>query len=803
MRTTKYQRLFEAVSENGELLNKFVEQFGDVADEDMEAPEVEVALNDFADENKINLLEYDISKLNLKVGTILELNDLEDMLELTRGDFRKELSLFVNDGGVLAVKIIKNSSSTVNGIVVKVDIISGESDLAREEVIVKAIKNTLENGDLSFLLEEEETNLNLEPLPFEKMVENLSSDDLKQLITETCSQEGRQKMTESEENGSEFELSDEDKQSMFEAMKPMFEFDSQEGYERVPNVSQDDLKGMMEGASCKPRMLESITDGCLIYDETGNKCGIYNATTESLDCQEGSKLLEEAKSASQQRLFGQAYAIRTGEQSRDGATEEVLKIVDGDMSTEEIKKFASTDTEDLPERITEGQVVRVAKPSAKDFNAYLKTNGIDFSEVDLPSGAFNEFYINEKSKEETKKLVSDAFAKNIKAVLVENANGEQDNGEQVAPKQYADVIVENADGEILLLQRNENDTLEPNKFGFAGGKIEEGETPEEAGMRELLEETGLNVDSVEAVKTIENPDGSTSHYFKTSVDDDQFVTISDEHQGVKWVKPEELTEMEDIIFDNNDRYSELCGGSKLNENADDNKIDVGQDIIDLEGKTWNVQSMDDNGFMLVSGDETKTLPFAEVDTFLGKYMKYVKRLIESVDVSKFRLKEGDEAELARQKADKEAELAKKDEEAEERFAEERKKIKERKTAIKDLKIDIGEAQRSLYDLPDAKKGRVEDKIKLMREELKLREDKLALDEDLLSLREELAQEDDDETKAKINAEIEIIRGKLDIIKAKKQKWLDRKEKIKEKYETAKEQGGKVGDAFLGEDKVYD
>lgn len=46
-----------------------------------------------------------------------------------------------------------------------------------------------------------------------------------------------------------------------------------------------------------------------------------------------------AKSRSQQRLFGMAYAVRKGELPRSKVSKEVLDIVDSDMPTSKIKAF--------------------------------------------------------------------------------------------------------------------------------------------------------------------------------------------------------------------------------------------------------------------------------------------------------------------------------------------------------------------------------------------------------------------------------------------------------------------------------
>ncbi|MBT4857307.1 NUDIX domain-containing protein [Candidatus Uhrbacteria bacterium] len=49
------------------------------------------------------------------------------------------------------------------------------------------------------------------------------------------------------------------------------------------------------------------------------------------------------------------------------------------------------------------------------------------------------------------------------------------------------------DGKILLIQRKDTEGIWDKKWEFPGGKIEEGESKEAAMIRELREETGLEV----------------------------------------------------------------------------------------------------------------------------------------------------------------------------------------------------------------------------------------------------------------------------------------------------------------------
>jgi 8-oxo-dGTP diphosphatase len=78
---------------------------------------------------------------------------------------------------------------------------------------------------------------------------------------------------------------------------------------------------------------------------------------------------------------------------------------------------------------------------------------------------------------------------------------------------YADVLYFNQKGEVLLLKRKETDTFEPNKWGFPGGKVMQGETISDGAIREFEEETGLGLSTVELLKEEVNEDESLSVYF--------------------------------------------------------------------------------------------------------------------------------------------------------------------------------------------------------------------------------------------------------------------------------------------------
>ncbi|BAT71851.1 7,8-dihydro-8-oxoguanine triphosphatase [Thermosulfidibacter takaii ABI70S6] len=65
----------------------------------------------------------------------------------------------------------------------------------------------------------------------------------------------------------------------------------------------------------------------------------------------------------------------------------------------------------------------------------------------------------------------------------------------------AGVIMQN--GKIILAQRKKGDPLE-GFWEFPGGKIEKGETPSQALVREIKEELGIEVSPIEEILTIKH-----------------------------------------------------------------------------------------------------------------------------------------------------------------------------------------------------------------------------------------------------------------------------------------------------------
>jgi 8-oxo-dGTP diphosphatase len=103
-------------------------------------------------------------------------------------------------------------------------------------------------------------------------------------------------------------------------------------------------------------------------------------------------------------------------------------------------------------------------------------------------------------------------------------------------------VIERSDRRLLIGQRRRNDTS-PLKWEFPGGKLEAGETPEEALARELKEELGTTLQ-----KSV--PIGRITHKYATTPEELEIlfyaVQISEAEvvphsfENIAWVLPKEL-----------------------------------------------------------------------------------------------------------------------------------------------------------------------------------------------------------------------------------------------------------------------
>ncbi len=105
------------------------------------------------------------------------------------------------------------------------------------------------------------------------------------------------------------------------------------------------------------------------------------------------------------------------------------------------------------------------------------------------------------------------------------------------------VIIKDCEGRLLLLKRSMDSKNNPGKWDFPGGKIDPGETFDQALQREVLEETGLSVDIERHIGSTqsESPTHKIIYLMLEGSTESGLVELSEEHDNFLWTSPSELS----------------------------------------------------------------------------------------------------------------------------------------------------------------------------------------------------------------------------------------------------------------------
>jgi MutT/NUDIX family protein len=114
------------------------------------------------------------------------------------------------------------------------------------------------------------------------------------------------------------------------------------------------------------------------------------------------------------------------------------------------------------------------------------------------------------------------------------------------------VVIINENDEILLQKRSRFKRANPSKWGICGGKVDLGETPLEAGIRENLEKIGILLNKEELKFLSMDTNGKlhfTVYYVRKNVDLKECKLQEEELKGVKYFKIEELEDLDNEGFE--------------------------------------------------------------------------------------------------------------------------------------------------------------------------------------------------------------------------------------------------------------
>ena len=113
------------------------------------------------------------------------------------------------------------------------------------------------------------------------------------------------------------------------------------------------------------------------------------------------------------------------------------------------------------------------------------------------------------------------------------------------------IFIINEKKEILLEKRSANKRFNPNKWGLCAGHVDAYETLEEAALREIKEEVGLDVSIEELIPygekevTIKDSNSHITYFYyvKCNKKEDEFIIQEEELSKVKWFNIDEIIMM--------------------------------------------------------------------------------------------------------------------------------------------------------------------------------------------------------------------------------------------------------------------
>jgi 8-oxo-dGTP diphosphatase len=194
-----------------------------------------------------------------------------------------------------------------------------------------------------------------------------------------------------------------------------------------------------------------------------------------------------------------------------------------------------------------GNMTYQAIKGLKNFFDYYNPETTPKSQYELAGGDLMKNYIettlnnDRNAVKKSKEIKRDANVDVNLGTRAYNAQPSLNEEKEKKMIKNAIVIILNGDNKVLLLKRSSDTEWMPNKYAFAGGRVDKDEAPKSAAKREVLEETGIELDNLIESFKIEDIANSVNYIFLSRYSGEPTdIKLSEEHTNYGWYSISEI-----------------------------------------------------------------------------------------------------------------------------------------------------------------------------------------------------------------------------------------------------------------------
>lgn len=167
--------------------------------------------------------------------------------------------------------------------------------------------------------------------------------------------------------------------------------------------------------------------------------------------------------------------------------------------------------------------------------------GVEVDEIILREKEAIPFEEEDSSKIRRAKILNNFYTKGLD-YYKKNNNGLKSN--------FTDALVVK-NGKLLFLKRSKDSEIEPNKWGLPGGHLEKFLLPEKNVLKEIKEESGLDIITCKLLNVKDLSGGRKIYYYLCTPVEGEVIINNDEHIQYQWMSIKDIQEIpdEEFMFD--------------------------------------------------------------------------------------------------------------------------------------------------------------------------------------------------------------------------------------------------------------